>query len=132
MFFKSFASNFFKIYKITSSHFSLKIQKVTFHIWPILGIFYFYLMVKISAFSSSFRELVILVSRCFLKWPKSPKIRQNIPYPSTRERERVYIHSIFLASLLPSSLFTTLEHVASHQSVGNLKGAYNCISMYSC
>ena len=44
---------------------------------------------EISAFSSSFRELVILVSRCFLKWPKSLKIRQNIPYPSTCEREHV-------------------------------------------
>ena len=39
-------------------------------------------MVKFSAFSSSFWEHVILVSRCFVKWPKKPQMKRNIPYPS--------------------------------------------------
>ena len=33
---------------------------------------------------------MILVSRCFVKWQKkNSKIKRNIPYPSTCERERV-------------------------------------------
>ena len=43
-------------------------------------------MVKFSTFSSCFGEHVILVSRCFVKWQKKPKIKRNIPYPSTCAR----------------------------------------------
>ena len=74
------------VVKSFTCNFSLKIHKVTFRIWPKFGIFQFYQMVK---FSLSFREHVILVSRCFVKWPKSPKIRRNIPYPFTCEHKHV-------------------------------------------
>ena len=65
--------NFLKTKKLISCHFSLKIHTVTFHIWPKFDIFQFYQMVKISTFSSTFGEHVILVSRCFVKWQKNPQ-----------------------------------------------------------
>ena len=64
---------FFKIYRITSWHFSLKIHKVTFHIWPKFGIFQFYQMVKIFNFFIKFWRTYDTSIKMFCKMAKNPQ-----------------------------------------------------------